>query len=67
MRVDAGSGPIVMLTRKDRVELALGPIVEGRWREATGAIDALGVGQRVQLTAGKGGYRNFHVWIVRAH
>lgn len=67
VRVDAGSGPIVMLTRKDRVELALGPIVEGRWREATGAIDALGVGQRVQLTAGKGGYRNFHVWIVRAH
>jgi len=67
VRVDAGSGPIVMRTRKTEVELELGPILEGRWREATGAIEALGVGQRIELIAGKGGYRNFHVWIVRAH
>lgn len=66
VRVDAGAGAIRLSTRKEKVELELGPIVAGRWREATGALDTLYVGERIELTATRGAYRNYHVWIVRA-
>lgn len=66
VRVDAGAREIRMRTRKEKVDLELGPVIGGRWREATGTLETVFVGERIELTATRGSYRDYHVWIVRA-
>ncbi|MBS2019113.1 MAG: hypothetical protein JST00_39970 [Deltaproteobacteria bacterium] len=66
VRVDANAGPIRLRTRSEKTDLELGPVVAGRWREATAPIEKLYVGERIELSSERGGFRDYHVWIMRA-
>ncbi len=66
VRIDARAGDIEMRTKNGTTTLTPGPVVDGAWREATGAIEGMVVGDRIELTAARGSYRDYHVWILRA-
>lgn len=76
VRVDAGAGLIRMRTKTGEVDLEMTPLSPDapgdrgdpgapRWREATAPIDALATLDEIELTAARGAYRDYHVWIVR--